>query len=207
MSFLTAEHTPRVVLDSNVWIDILVFDDPATRPIADALSAGSIEAVIDARCLAELTRVLDYPQFARFDVDKAAALAQVAAWTELASPPPEAVIAQAQRAAVKAAAAEGATGLAYGPAAGTADAEAIATSTANAPPASVSPALLPPIERPLPQCRDRDDQKFLELTRHVGATWLVSKDRELLRMAKRIARDFGFSIGLPAAFTAACLPP
>ena len=55
----------------------------------------------------------------------------------------------------------------------------------------------------LPQCRDRDDQKFLELAHRAQADWLVSKDRELLRMARRIARDFGFSIGLPAAFVAA----
>ncbi|KMQ80111.1 hypothetical protein BPMI_00760 [Candidatus Burkholderia pumila] len=55
----------RVVLDSNVWIDILVFEDPATRPIHAAL-----EALINARCLAELTRVLDYPQFAKFGIAK-----------------------------------------------------------------------------------------------------------------------------------------
>jgi uncharacterized protein len=153
MSFLTADQTPRVVLDSNVWIDILVFDDPHARPIAAALAQGGLEAVIDARCLAELTRVLDYPQFARFALDKEAALAQIARWTTMIAP------------------------------------------AQDTPAGEVAP-------RALPQCRDRDDQKFLELARRAGAAWLVSKDRELLRMAKRIARDFGFSIGLPAAFTA-----
>uniref|UniRef100_UPI00196305AE PIN domain-containing protein n=2 Tax=Burkholderia TaxID=32008 RepID=UPI00196305AE len=44
----------RVVLDSNVWIDILVFDDPATRPIRAALERGTLAAVIDGRCLTEL---------------------------------------------------------------------------------------------------------------------------------------------------------
>ena len=68
----------RVVLDSNVWIDILVFDDPATRPIHAALEARTLEALIDERCLRELTRVLDYPQFVRMEVDKTAALATVA---------------------------------------------------------------------------------------------------------------------------------
>ena len=68
----------HVVLDSNVWIDILVFDDPATRPIRAALEAQTLTALIDARCLNELTRVLDYPQFARMAVDKAAALGTVA---------------------------------------------------------------------------------------------------------------------------------
>lgn len=41
----------RVVLDSNVWIDILVFDDPDARPIRDALETGAITALIDVRCL------------------------------------------------------------------------------------------------------------------------------------------------------------
>src|SRR5579859_7421193 len=68
----------RVVLDSNVWIDILVFDDPHTRPIRAALESGTLSALIDARCLAELAYVLDYPQFAHRNVDKAAALAVVA---------------------------------------------------------------------------------------------------------------------------------
>lgn len=68
----------RVVLDSNVWIDILVFDDPDARPIRDALETGAITALIDVRCLIELERVLDYPQFKAREVDKAAALATVA---------------------------------------------------------------------------------------------------------------------------------
>jgi len=47
-----AARALRVVLDSNVWIDILVFDDPHTRPIRAALESGTLEAFIDARCLA-----------------------------------------------------------------------------------------------------------------------------------------------------------
>lgn len=68
----------RAVLDSNVWIDILVFDDPITRPIRAALEAGTLEALIDSRCLKELTYVLDYPQFVRFAVNKSEALETVA---------------------------------------------------------------------------------------------------------------------------------
>jgi predicted nucleic acid-binding protein len=37
----------------------------------------------------------------------------------------------------------------------------------------------------LPRCRDRDDQKFLELARDTGADWLVSADKDLLRLARR----------------------
>ncbi len=37
----------------------------------------------------------------------------------------------------------------------------------------------------LPRCKDRDDQKFLELARDSGADWLVTSDKLLLRMARR----------------------
>jgi uncharacterized protein len=143
--------TPRVVLDSNVWIDILVFDDVATRPIHAALANGALDAVIDARCLAELAHVLDYPHLARRAFDKAAALAAVARLTVMND------------------------GVGEAP---------------NAP--------------PLPKCKDRDDQKFLELAHAARADWLVSKDRALLKLDKRTSRDFGFRIAQPAPFAAAC---
>jgi putative PIN family toxin of toxin-antitoxin system len=137
----------RVVLDSNVWIDILVFDDPHTRPIRAALESGTLAALIDGRCLAELTYVLDYPQFVERNVDKSAALAIVARLAQL-----------------------------------------------------VEPAAQPEDAKPLPKCKDRDDQKFLELAHAAQADWLVSKDRAVLKLAKRIARDFGFQIAQPAPF-------
>lgn len=37
----------------------------------------------------------------------------------------------------------------------------------------------------LPKCRDKDDQKFLELARDGQADWLVSADKALLKMARR----------------------
>jgi putative PIN family toxin of toxin-antitoxin system len=37
----------------------------------------------------------------------------------------------------------------------------------------------------LPRCKDRDDQKFLELARDCGADWLVTADKALLRLARR----------------------
>ena len=146
-----SRRVPRVVLDSNVWIDILVFDDPASRPIHAALASGALTALIDARCLAELARVLDYPQFVQRSVDKEAALASVARLSVLTAP--------------------------------------------GAPPDDA---------RPLPKCKDRDDQKFLELAWAVRADWLVSKDRALLKLAKRTARDFGFRIAQPGPFVAEC---
>ncbi|CAH2916017.1 MAG: hypothetical protein CPSOU_2824 [uncultured Paraburkholderia sp.] len=111
----------RVVLDSNVWIDILVFDDP---------------------------------QFVERKVDKSAALAVLARLAQL-----------------------------------------------------VEPAAQPEDALPLPKCKDRDDQKFLELAHAAQAHWLISKDRAVLKLAKRIARDFGFQIAQPAPFAASLADP
>ncbi len=66
-----------MVLDSNIWVDLLVFQDPHVAPIRAALDAGTIAPVIRADCREELRRVLAYPHFARFSVDIDAALAQV----------------------------------------------------------------------------------------------------------------------------------
>ena len=133
-----------VVLDTNIWIDLLVFGDPLALPIGDALAAGAIRATISASCREELRRVLDYPQFARFAIDRDAALARVDALTT-AHPDPDA----------------------------------------------------PP---PLPQCRDRDDQKFIVLAQASGAQWLVSKDKAVLKLAKRMRNQTGCTIATPAQF-------
>ncbi|UDM49472.1 putative toxin-antitoxin system toxin component, PIN family [Cupriavidus sp. MP-37] len=81
---------PRVVLDSNIWVDLLVFQDPHVEPIRAALEAGTIAPVIRADCREELRRVLAYPQFARFDVDIGAALATVDRLARLEAAPPQA---------------------------------------------------------------------------------------------------------------------
>jgi putative PIN family toxin of toxin-antitoxin system len=49
-----------VVLDTNVWLDWLVFDDPGIAGLRAACLAASVEVVIDAECEAELERVLGY---------------------------------------------------------------------------------------------------------------------------------------------------
>ena len=51
----------RVVLDTNVWLDWLVFDDRSIAPLKAAVAGGRIEIYIDGPCLAELERVLGYP--------------------------------------------------------------------------------------------------------------------------------------------------
>lgn len=57
----------RLVLDTNVWLDWLIFDDPAIAALRTAKDNGSIEIVIDDPCRNELVRVLAYPKFALDD--------------------------------------------------------------------------------------------------------------------------------------------
>jgi uncharacterized protein len=50
----------RVILDTNIWLDWLVFDDPSIAPIKAAVAARRAEILIDMPCEAELERVLGY---------------------------------------------------------------------------------------------------------------------------------------------------
>lgn len=50
----------RLVLDTNVWLDWLVFDEPTIAPLRAAYDARRIEIVMDVTCEAELVRVLAY---------------------------------------------------------------------------------------------------------------------------------------------------
>jgi putative PIN family toxin of toxin-antitoxin system len=52
----------------------------------------------------------------------------------------------------------------------------------------------------LPVCSDRDDQKFLEIARDAGAAILISKDKALLKLARRTARENLFRIMAPEAW-------
>ncbi|HLW05013.1 MAG TPA: PIN domain-containing protein [Azoarcus sp.] len=55
---------------------------------------------------------------------------------------------------------------------------------------------------PLPICRDRDDQKFLEIARDAGADLLVSRDKALLRLNRhRLIRPL-YRILSPEALSA-----
>ncbi|HYN27460.1 MAG TPA: PIN domain-containing protein, partial [Burkholderiales bacterium] len=53
----------RVVLDTNIWLDWLVFADPAVVPLKSARRDGAVWIAINAACLEELGRVLAYPEF------------------------------------------------------------------------------------------------------------------------------------------------
>jgi uncharacterized protein len=49
----------------------------------------------------------------------------------------------------------------------------------------------------LPKCRDKDDQKFLELARDGQADWLVSADKALLKLRRGRRLDGLFRIMTP----------
>lgn len=51
----------------------------------------------------------------------------------------------------------------------------------------------------LPRCRDADDQKFLELAQRAGADYLITRDRDLLRLAGSRRRPLAFVIATPEA--------
>jgi putative PIN family toxin of toxin-antitoxin system len=142
------------VLDTNVWLDLLVFDEPGVRPLREAIEARRLSACVDARALEELRRVLGYP-LGRFSLDEAGRTRALEACRRLSilyeGPP--------QRLAV------------------------------------------------LPACRDRDDQAFLELARDCGAELLVTRDRDLLVLARRRGTPLPFTIVTPAAALAALQRP
>ena len=78
----------RLVLDTNAWLDWLVFYDPAMEPLRRAHAAGQVQIFLDAACEAELVRVLGYDRGRRsLDVKaQAAALERCHAIARLPDP-------------------------------------------------------------------------------------------------------------------------
>ena len=64
---------PVWVLDTNVVLDLLHFDDLLARPLRQALVEGRLRCVVTDATLDELRRVLAYPEFA-LDAEHQAAL-------------------------------------------------------------------------------------------------------------------------------------
>ncbi len=61
----------RLVLDTNVWLDWLVFDDPSIATIKAAVATKRAEVFIDAVCEAELERALAYDLGKKRTIDAA----------------------------------------------------------------------------------------------------------------------------------------
>jgi len=134
----------RLVLDTNVVLDLFVFRDPRWSRLLGALESGAVHGVTRADCRDEWLHVLHYPHL---PLD---AGARLAASTEF---------------------------------------DSLIRITDH--PAGASP---------LPVCSDRDDQKFLELARDSGAAMLITKDKALLKLARRTAKAGMFRILTPEAW-------
>jgi len=65
-----ADHCVRLVLDTNVCLDVLVFNDPEIAGLSAAIACGRAVAFTDRTCAEELRRVLAYP-LGRFTLDAA----------------------------------------------------------------------------------------------------------------------------------------
>ncbi len=78
---------PRVVLDTNVWLDWLVFNDPSIVPLRTLVEAGRAQIYLDDVCAAELERALGYDLKREVDVPACMARAKRAAYASEATVP------------------------------------------------------------------------------------------------------------------------
>ncbi len=69
------------VLDTNVVLDLLVFDDAVTRPLLHALEAERVRCAVSDATLAELRRVLAYPVFALDEARQMQLFSRYLAWS------------------------------------------------------------------------------------------------------------------------------
>ncbi|WP_153144605.1 putative toxin-antitoxin system toxin component, PIN family [Dechloromonas sp. H13] len=123
----------RLVLDTNVVLDLFHWGNVDAVPIMAALEGGRITCFADERTLDELQRVLTYPQLKLTPNMIAERYARYSSLVRLVA-------------------------------------------TGETP--------------PLPRCKDRDDQKFLELAARCSADVLVSKDKALLKLRGRTKLEF-----------------
>lgn len=68
--------TPRLVLDTNIVMDMLHFANIHTQPLQAAIAAQRFVCFTDDDCLAELARVTGYPEFGLNDDARAALMAR-----------------------------------------------------------------------------------------------------------------------------------
>lgn len=54
----------QLVIDTNIVLDLFVFDDDAAKPLRAALEAGEVHWLATAAMRVELARVLGYPKIA-----------------------------------------------------------------------------------------------------------------------------------------------
>jgi uncharacterized protein len=135
----------RLVLDTNVVLDWLLFQDVSLDPLRLALSECRVLLLTHAHALAELQRVLQYPKFALTEDRR---LEILTTYTQASVLP--AADAQQQDA----------------------------------------------LPSGFPSCRDPDDDPFVTLAYLARADALVSKDRQVLKLRRRVAK-FGVRVLTP----------
>ena len=144
----------RLVLDTNVCLDLFMFRDPRWQALLDAIVSGEAEAVTRADCRKEFELVLAYEKM------------------QLSADAQNEILAEYDRCIALAALPD--------------------QDTASALPV-------------LPRCKDGDDQKFLELAAAAGADALITKDKALLKLARKTIRSGLFRIFSPEAWVASFL--
>ena len=70
MNTVLTDIKPRLVLDTNVILDLLVFKDPSTEPIRLLLDANQVDAVRTPASMAELIDVIGRPTFKLSQADQ-----------------------------------------------------------------------------------------------------------------------------------------
>ncbi len=87
----TPADATAVVIDTNVALDLLVFNDPAIEPLRQALDQRQLRWLITQPMLDEARRVLDYPLIARRrEASGLSVDAVMACWVSMADRAPEA---------------------------------------------------------------------------------------------------------------------
>ena len=124
---------PVVVLDTNILLDVLVFDDSRAHPLRAALIAGGLDAVATEKTLSEFLDVIGREQFSLSQEKQNEIISQWQAWSRLI----------------------------------------------NDDVLDVAPW----------KCKDRDDQVFINLAYTLKPAMLISKDKLVLKIAKRAQKD------------------
>ncbi|WP_317203919.1 putative toxin-antitoxin system toxin component, PIN family [Janthinobacterium sp.] len=137
----------RIVLDTNVCLDLFVFKDPRWAALLAALESGAVQAITREDCRMEYLVVLNYTHLPLDEASRAVSAARFDALISVVAPPVSGVR--------------------------------------------------------LPVCTDKDDQKFLELARDANADILITKDKALLKLARKTAKAGMFKIIVPEAWTPA----
>jgi putative PIN family toxin of toxin-antitoxin system len=132
---------PRIVIDTNVCLDLFVFKDPRWAALLTALETGAVEAVTRADCRDEYNIVLHYQHLPLDDDSRPLAAARFDELIRVVAPAESGVR--------------------------------------------------------LPVCTDRDDQKFLEVARDAQAAVLITKDKALLKLARRLTKAGMFKVLVP----------